>query len=48
MPGDEGASYARKLSRAGVPVAQVRYGGTIHDFVMLNLMLIRRITSGED
>jgi acetyl esterase len=33
---DEGEAYARKLSQAGVPVTQVRYGGTIHDFVMLN------------
>lgn len=33
---DEGEAYARKLSQAGVPVTQVRYGGTIHDFVLLN------------
>jgi len=33
---DEGEDYARKLARAGVPVTQVRYGGTIHDFVLLN------------
>lgn len=33
---DEGEEYARKLSQAGVPVTQVRYGGTIHDFVLLN------------
>jgi acetyl esterase/lipase len=26
----------RKLSEAGVPVTQVRYGGTIHDFALLN------------
>jgi acetyl esterase/lipase len=32
----EGEAFARKLSQAGVPVTQVRYGGTIHDFVMLN------------
>src|SRR5262249_53176165 len=33
---DEGEAYAGKLSQAGVPVTQVRYGGTIHDFVLLN------------
>jgi acetyl esterase len=33
---DEGEAYALKLSEAGVPVAAVRYHGTIHDFVMLN------------
>lgn len=32
---DEGDAYARRLSRAGVPVTQVRYGGTIHT-VLLN------------
>jgi acetyl esterase len=33
---DEGEAYARKLSEAGVRVTQVRYAGTIHDFVLLN------------
>jgi acetyl esterase len=33
---DEGEAYANKLSQAGVPVTQVRYGGTIHDFALLN------------
>jgi acetyl esterase/lipase len=33
---DEGQAYASKLLEAGVPVAAVRYQGTIHDFVMLN------------
>lgn len=33
---DEGEAYARRLTRAGVPVTQVRYAGTIHDFVLLN------------
>jgi acetyl esterase len=33
---DEGEAYARKLSQAGVPVTQVRYAGTIHDFALLN------------
>jgi acetyl esterase len=28
---DGGVAYARKLSQAGVPVTQVRLGGTIHD-----------------
>jgi acetyl esterase len=32
----EGEAYARKLSQAGIPVTQVRYAGTIHDFVLLN------------
>ena len=32
----EGEAFARKLSQAGVPVTQVRYAGTIHDFVLLN------------
>lgn len=33
---DEGEAYASKLSQAGVPVTRVRYGGTIHDFALLN------------
>lgn len=33
---DEGEAYARKLSEAGVPVTQVRYSGTVHDFTLLN------------
>jgi acetyl esterase/lipase len=32
----EGEAYARKLAQAGVPVTQVRYGGAIHDFILLN------------
>jgi len=35
---DEGEAYALKLSEAGVPVTAVRYHGTIHDFVMLNVI----------
>jgi acetyl esterase len=35
---DEGEAYARKLTQAGVPVTAARYGGTIHDFVMLNAL----------
>ncbi|MDO6674112.1 alpha/beta hydrolase [Tenacibaculum sp. 1_MG-2023] len=33
---DEGETYARKLRMAGVPVVSTRYGGTIHDFIVLN------------
>ncbi len=33
---DEGEAYARKLKEAGVDVTAVRYGGVIHDFVLLN------------
>ncbi len=33
---DEGEAYAHKLIEAGVRVTEVRYSGTIHDFVMLN------------
>ncbi|HJQ06959.1 MAG TPA: alpha/beta hydrolase [Nocardioides sp.] len=35
---DEGEAYAAKLRRAGVPVVQVRIGGVIHDFVMLDAL----------
>ena len=35
---DEGESYARKLTQAGVPVTATRYNSTIHDFVMLNAL----------
>jgi acetyl esterase/lipase len=35
---DEGEAYARKLKEAGVTVDAVRYGGTIHDFVLLNAL----------
>ena len=33
---DEGEAYARKLAAAGVAVTQMRFLGTIHDFVLLN------------
>jgi acetyl esterase len=33
---DEGEAYATRLRAAGVPVTQARYGGIIHDFVMLH------------
>lgn len=35
---DEGEAFAGKLREAGVPVTQVRYGGIIHDFVMVNAL----------
>jgi acetyl esterase len=33
---DEGEGYARKLREAGVDVESTRYGGVIHDFMMLD------------
>jgi acetyl esterase len=36
---DEGEAYALKLLEAGVRVTAVRYHGTIHDFVMLNVIV---------
>lgn len=33
---DEGEAYANKLREAGVEIAQIRFQGTIHDFVMVN------------
>jgi acetyl esterase len=35
---DEGEAYAAKLRSAGVPVTAVRFGGIIHDFVMVNAL----------
>ncbi|MDQ4051510.1 MAG: alpha/beta hydrolase, partial [Actinomycetota bacterium] len=35
---DEGEAYAAKLREAGVPVVEVRFGGIIHDFVMLDAL----------
>ncbi|MBO1198521.1 alpha/beta hydrolase [Staphylococcus simiae] len=35
---DEGEAYANKLRQAGVDVTQVRFQGTIHDFVMVNAL----------
>jgi len=35
---DEGEAYAAKLRDAGVEVTQVRLGGIIHDFVMLDAL----------
>ncbi|MBF7016758.1 alpha/beta hydrolase [Staphylococcus durrellii] len=33
---DEGEAYANKLREAGVEIAQIRFQGAIHDFVMVN------------
>jgi acetyl esterase len=35
---DEGEAYATKLRAADVPITTVRFEGTIHDFMMLNLL----------
>jgi acetyl esterase len=35
---DEGEAYAATLRQAGVPVTAVRFGGMIHDFVMVNAL----------
>lgn len=35
---DEGENYAHKLMQAGVSVTATRYLGTIHDFMMLNVI----------
>jgi acetyl esterase/lipase len=35
---DEGEAYATKLREAGVAVTAVRFGGIIHDFVMLDAL----------
>jgi acetyl esterase len=35
---DEGEAFARRLREAGVPVTAVRFQGTIHDFVLLNVL----------
>ncbi len=35
---DEGEAYAAKLREAGVSVVQVRFGGIIHDFVLLDAL----------
>ncbi len=35
---DEGEAYAKKLRTANVPVISTRYGGTIHDFIVLNAL----------
>lgn len=35
---DEGEAYARNLRAAGVDVTATRYGGVIHDFMMVNAL----------
>ena len=35
---DQGEAYGRKLNKAGVKVATVRYNGMIHDFGLLNAL----------
>ena len=35
---DEGEAYARNLRAAGVDVTATRYGGAIHDFMMVNAL----------
>jgi acetyl esterase len=35
---DEGEAYARSLRAAGVDVTATRYGGAIHDFMMVNAL----------
>lgn len=35
---DEGEAYARKLRAAGVDVTAIRYGGAVHDFMMVNAL----------
>lgn len=42
---DGGEAYAAKLRQAGVPVTQVRFGGTIHDFMMLNALRTSQASS---
>jgi acetyl esterase len=41
---DEGEAYAAKLRSAGVPVTTVRFGGTVHDFMLLNALSETRAT----
>ncbi len=41
---DEGEAYGAKLRSAGVPVTTVRYDGTIHDFMLLNVLSQTRAT----
>ncbi|MGE2728218.1 alpha/beta hydrolase [Mycolicibacterium vaccae] len=43
---DGGEAYAAKLREAGVPVTQVRFGGAIHDFMMLNALRPTQAATG--
>ncbi|MFJ8009959.1 alpha/beta hydrolase [Streptomyces fagopyri] len=43
---DEGEAYAAKLRAAGVAVTATRYGGTVHDFVMLDALSSTRAARG--
>jgi len=43
---DEGEAYAHKLIEAGVRVTAVRFHGTIHDFVLLNVIAQTPATCG--
>lgn len=43
---DEGEAYAHKLIEAGVRVTAVRFHGTIHDFVLLNVIAQTPATRG--
>ncbi len=43
---DEGEAYARKLTEAGVRTTSVRYNGTLHDFMMVNLLRQTAATTG--
>lgn len=42
---DEGEAYAAKLREAGVDVTAVRFGGAIHDFVMVDAL---RVTNAAE
>ncbi|NEA37183.1 alpha/beta hydrolase [Streptomyces sp. SID13031] len=42
---DEGEAYAAKLREAGVDVTAVRFGGVIHDFVMVDAL---RVTNAAE
>lgn len=35
---DEGEAFAAKLWQAGVPATNARFGGIVHDFVMVNAL----------